>query len=73
MGSSSRAIWFGIFIGSAIGGLVPELSGLHCSLERRGSMFSVPERLRAAAVAVGAAGLLFSMQAAQRPRFRRPE
>jgi predicted MFS family arabinose efflux permease len=22
---SSRAIWFGIFIGSAIGGLVPEL------------------------------------------------
>jgi hypothetical protein len=25
MGSSSRAIWFGIFIGSAIGGLIPEL------------------------------------------------
>jgi predicted MFS family arabinose efflux permease len=24
---SSRAIWFGIFIGSAIGGLVPELWG----------------------------------------------
>jgi hypothetical protein len=24
---SSRAIWFGIFVGSAIGGLVPELWG----------------------------------------------
>jgi hypothetical protein len=24
---SSRAVWFGIFIGSAIGGLVPELWG----------------------------------------------
>jgi predicted MFS family arabinose efflux permease len=27
MGSASRTIWFGIFIGSAIGGLIPELWG----------------------------------------------